>query len=55
MVIGINCGHTLEGSGMGAVGVIRESEHTRLVGNILMKMLTDAGVSVVNCTVDRAA
>lgn len=55
MVIGINCGHTLEGSGMGAVGVIRESEHTRLVGNILMKMLTDAGVSVVNCSVDRAA
>lgn len=54
MVIGINCGHTLEGPGAGAVGVIKESEHTRLVGNALMKKLTDAGVDVVNCTVDKA-
>ena len=54
MVIGINCGHTVDGPGMGAVGIIRESEHTRLVGDSLMKMLTDAGASVVNCTVDRA-
>ncbi|MDE5716481.1 MAG: N-acetylmuramoyl-L-alanine amidase [Lachnospiraceae bacterium] len=54
MMIGINCGHTLEGPGAGAVGMIVESKHTRLVGNILMKRLVDAGVGVVNCTVDRA-
>lgn len=54
MVIGINCGHTLEGPGAGAAGIIMESEHTRLVGNMLMKKLKDAGVDVVNCTVDRA-
>lgn len=55
MKIGINCGHTLDGPGTGAVSLIKESEHTRLVGNILMKKLMDAGVDVVNCTVDRAA
>ena len=41
-------------SGNPARDVKTESRPTRLVGNILMKMLTDAGVSVVNCTVDRA-
>ncbi len=55
MIIGINCGHTKEGAGTGAEGIIRESVHTRLVGNVLMKRLTDAGVAVINCTVDRAA
>lgn len=55
MIIGINCGHTVEGPGMGAVGLVRESEHTRLVGDVLMKKLTAAGVNVINCTVDRAA
>lgn len=54
MIIGVNCGHTVEGPGTGAVGLIKESEHTRLVGNVLMKKLMEAGVSVVNCTVDRA-
>ena len=43
MVIGINCGHTLEGPGIGAVGVIRESEHTRLVGYELMDKLKAYG------------
>ena len=32
MIIGINCGHTIEGAGSGAVGLFKESEHTRLVG-----------------------
>ncbi len=54
MVIGINCGHTLEGPGVGAVGIINESEHTRLVGNMLMRKLMDADVDVIDCTVDRA-
>ena len=32
MKIGVNDGHTLSGAGTGAVGVIKEGEHTRLVG-----------------------
>lgn len=54
MKIGVNCGHTIEGAGSGAVGLFKESEHTRLVGNVLMKKLEGVGVDVVNCTVDRA-
>lgn len=54
MVIGINCGHTANGAGYGAVGIVRESEHTRLVGQALMGMLRTAGVTVVDCTIDQA-
>ena len=55
MTIGINCGHTVSGAGYGAVGIIKESEHTRLVGQALMSLLRSAGVSVVDCTIDKAA
>ncbi len=54
MVVGINCGHTASGAGYGAVGIIKESEHTRLVGQALMGLLRAAGVSVVDCTIDQA-
>lgn len=54
MIIGINCGHTIEGAGCGANGLIKESEHTRLVGYALMKMLKNVGVEVVDCTIDNA-
>lgn len=54
MVIGINCGHTLQGAGYGAVGIIKESEHTRLVGQALMDLLRAAGAGVVDCTIDHA-
>ena len=54
MVVGVNCGHTTSGPGYGAVGIIRESEHTRLVGQALMGLLRKAGVSVVDCTIDKA-
>lgn len=55
MIIGVNCGHTIKGEGYGAVGLIKESVHTRLVGKALMKKLANAGVTVVDCTVDVAA
>lgn len=55
MRIGVNCGHTASGAGYGAVGIIKESEHTRLVGRALMEKLRAAGVSVVDCTIDQAA
>lgn len=54
MTIGVNCGHTASGPGYGAVGIIKESEHTRLVGQALMGLLRAAGVSVVDCTIDQA-
>lgn len=54
MVVGINCGHTISGAGYGAAGIIKESEHTRLVGHALMDLLKTAGVTVIDCTIDHA-
>lgn len=54
MVIGINCGHTASGAGYGAVGIVKESEHTRLVGQALMSLLRSAGITVIDCTIDQA-
>lgn len=54
MTIGINCGHTASGAGYGAVGIIKESEHTRLVGQALMSLLRSAGATVIDCTIDQA-
>ena len=54
MMIGINCGHTISGAGYGAAGIIKESEHTRLVGHALMDLLKTAGVDVIDCTIDHA-
>lgn len=54
MTIGVNCGHTTSGAGYGAVGLLKESEHTRLVGQALMEKLRTAGVKVVDCTIDKA-
>lgn len=54
MVIGINCGHTKTGVGYGAVGIIKESEHTRQVGQAFASLLRSAGVSVIDCTIDEA-
>lgn len=54
MTIGVNCGHTISGAGYGAVGLIKESEHTRLVGRPLMDKFKESGVKVIDCTVDTA-
>lgn len=54
MIIGVNCGHTIEGAGSGAAGIIKESEYTRRVGYALMEKLNAAGVEVVDCTIDQA-
>lgn len=54
MTIGVNCGHTIGGAGYGAVGIIKESNHTRLVGYALMEKLKAAGVNVIDCTIDEA-
>jgi hypothetical protein len=54
MKIGVNCGHTVSGAGYGAVGIIRESDHTRLVGRELMRLMQAAGAQVTDCTIDHA-
>ncbi|WP_246599697.1 N-acetylmuramoyl-L-alanine amidase [Clostridium lacusfryxellense] len=54
MNIGVNDGHTIKGYGTGAVGIIKEGEHTRLVGAEVRKLLKEAGHSAINCTVDYA-
>lgn len=54
MVVGINCGHTANGAGYGAVGIVKESEHTRLVGQALMGLFRSGGITVVDCTIDQA-
>jgi N-acetylmuramoyl-L-alanine amidase len=54
MNIGVNDGHTIKGYGTGAVGIIKEGEHTRLVGAEVRKLLKGAGHNAINCTVDYA-
>lgn len=51
---GINCGHTKSGFGTGAVGIISESEHTRLVGYEVMRLIKEMGHRAVDCTIDYA-
>ena len=52
--VGVNDGHTIRGYGSGAVGIIKEGEHTRLVGAEVRKLLKEAGHNAINCTVDSA-
>ena len=54
-VYGVNDGHTKTGPGSGAVGKIKESEHTRLVGNEVRWLFKEQGEDVVNCTIDYAS
>lgn len=54
MTVGINCGHTASGPGSGAVGIVNESDNTRLVGQALMGLLRAAGINVIDCTIDWA-
>lgn len=56
MIVGINCGHTINGQpGSGAVGLLNESDEARAVGYSLMYYLRERGVTVIDCTNDRAS
>ena len=55
MVVGVNCGHTIMGARYGANGIINESVYTRKVGYALMEILKNSGVTVIDCTVDKAS
>lgn len=52
--IGVNDGHTIRGFGTGAVGKIKEGEHTRLVGAEVRRLLKEVGHNAINCTIDSA-
>lgn len=54
-MIGVNAGHTKSGAGYGAVGLIKESEHTRKVKVVLVSYLEKAGLRVKDCTIDYAS
>ena len=55
MRIGVNYGHTLNGPGSGAIGILNESPETRNVGNTFADLLIKNGHEVVNCTIDKAS
>jgi len=54
MIFGVNDGHTIRGFGTGAVGIIKEGEHTRLVGAEVRRLLIIEGHKAINCTIDSA-
>jgi uncharacterized protein YgiM (DUF1202 family) len=51
---GVNDGHTIRGFGSGAVGIINESQHTRIVGAEIRKLIKERGHNAINCTIDYA-
>ena len=55
MKIGVNYGHTLNGPGSGAVGILNESAETHNVGNAFVDLLIKNGHEVVNCTIYKAS
>jgi len=52
MIIGIDMGHTLRGTGTGAVGIKSEAGLNRPLGDKAIDLLRQLGHTVVNCTVD---
>lgn len=54
LILGVNDGHTISGPGSGAIGKIKEGQHTRLVGQEVRKLLKEKGSIVYNCTIDYA-
>lgn len=55
MKIIIDKGHTLSGMGTGAIGVVKETDKNREVGNRLIEMLKEHGHEVVDATVNTSS
>lgn len=54
--VAIDCGHTLSGSNTGSSGCgFKEQDLTREVGSRVMSLLKKEGITVINCTVDKAS
>lgn len=50
-----NDGHTLSGTGTGAVGIIKETDRNRRIGALAKKYLLEyENVEIVNCTIDKS-
>ena len=54
MNYGVNDGHTKTGFGSGAIGIINESQHTRIVGAEIRRLIKERGHNAINCTIDHA-
>lgn len=54
MNIAVDSGHSISGPGSGAVGIISESKCTREVGDVVRRLLKEAGNHVINATIDHA-
>lgn len=54
MKIVLNAGHTLQGAGSGAIGIINESEESRKVVNAVKRYLTGKGHKVEVVNIDKA-
>ena len=52
MKIAVDKGHTLKGYDTSANGIFSESAYDRVLGNLVIKMLIDAGHEVIDVTVD---
>lgn len=53
--IGWNDGHTLSGTGTGAVGIIKETDRNRRIGALARRYILEyEDVEIVNCTIDRS-
>lgn len=55
MIIGIDMGHTINGANYGSVGILKESEETRSLGNRVINYLKALGHKIVNCSIDQAS
>jgi N-acetylmuramoyl-L-alanine amidase len=55
MKVIINAGHTKNGAGSGAVGLLNESEETRNIIRYVSSLLKTKGHTVINATVDKAS
>lgn len=55
MIINNNNGHTLNGKGSGAIGILNESICTRQIGSYFIKGMRSSGHTVHDCTIEKSS